>query len=1019
VRTLSAAVQSRVANRTLAEIPYATLRPVLDHVAGTLADRDVVAVYPIVRLYSSMLASESPMLRDVQFPTQTMSHLPSSIGAGVDTLTRRVRLSLVNPPYREYQSLYDYLTRETRLDGAEVGLDVWNLPPRELTSDPVHADRIDAAVSAGEALRWFRGIVERVIAVGPEIQLECRSELPQLLTKQVPDDGSDPRDRGLRLPLPIGSNAAVRCVNLDVGAISTIAMGLKIDANAIELDDASEFPSTGSAMIGAEKVTWGGKTDNILTGLLRAESGTLAADHVLGTRVFEVQPLTVGIADGTVGSVHDLYILSPTTQSTVEIPKLAYVVNYADETTAPGSAGDPITTVTMNGNQLSALLNALYADATVLQQAEYATEIPPAQASEEIQADNLANILVATNAGAEGDWTAPTGDWATNPPTWSYNKQSADQEGLRCVYGPLGPEPIFGLVLIRWDFTVDVTALSSPMTWGLTANGVEGFVSGVTDGDIVASQEFTSTGIYTVQGTTYAGVEGANLSDLDGMDTLLIKSEIAGGNPTCEIEVTDMRVHYVTEDDTTEVSVAHPVDTNALDGSSFPDHEGTWSTTPPTVPPVFVYDSSGPNAEKWLGSWTSDPDPSIQKIISARFRFTTTRGNANGSFESRCHADFDGPWVANGFLDSVPGTVTNDHGITGGQVTQDVELDVAADAVMADLIGCGFHLFTETTNITTDGDIYTFDEYSIEVTYLIDGSFTPTPRVQDLTIQAAAGGVGLELFALVDGPEIPAGQAGDYPSDALEGDTISHPADVVYYWLRELGGIDAGDIDAATFAKAFVDLPGYVWGFDARNMGATWADILLAMGYESRANIVRDAEGAWKMLTATPDTPVAGQWGFGTPTVTIDSYSDLVIIEKDNSERRTRLTIYYNFDPRFDSGDNRSFVSVQTTDPADPDVVSREEDTGRNDAEPYFLGAHRDTAGVEDWRGYTEQEMGRFARLFTCRVDHWQAAALELGDGVKFIVQPDSAAPETVTCRVIEVQRSQRQGYLCRFVEVL
>jgi hypothetical protein len=242
---------------------------------------------------------------------------------------------------------------------------------------------------------------------------------------------------------------------------------------------------------------------------------------------------------------------------------------------------------------------------------------------------------------------------------------------------------------------------------------------------------------------------------------------------------------------------------------------------------------------------------------------------------------------------------------------------------------------------------------------------------------------------------------------------MSHPADIIFHWLSGVGGIPDSEIDIgvpSSFDDSAANLVGYVWGFDARNLGdGTWGSILLQMGYEARANVANLISSGWSMLTAqtTHDFPAA--------VATVDSYGDLVTIGKDDSELKSRLTVYFDHDPRSESSDNRSFREVQTTDPTLQTTIDREIEFGRNDAEPYFLLCHRSegATGVTDWKDWMEQELGRFARLFACRVDHWQSYPLELGDVVTFELEGES-----VKTRVIEVARDQRQGYLCRFVEV-
>jgi hypothetical protein len=293
----------------------------------------------------------------------------------------------------------------------------------------------------------------------------------------------------------------------------------------------------------------------------------------------------------------------------------------------------------------------------------------------------------------------------------------------------------------------------------------------------------------------------------------------------------------------------------------------------------------------------------------------------------------------------------------------------------------------------------------MEIDYLRPAGFIPIPQVNEAEINASAGGVGLEFYAVCDGPVAP-----DGTYDVDSGDLMNHPSDLIRFWLQEVGGIPAADVDDTTFDAAVTNLVGYEWGFDARNLGATWEAILLRMGYEARANIVKPSDVKWKLLTANTS------FSFGAATGTIDSTEKLNEIHKDDRETRSRLTVFFDHDPRFEGSDNRSFRQVQTTDPLDAAVIAVEDEFGRNDAEPYFLFCHNgsNAAGVTDWRLYMEQELGRGGRIFAGRVDHWQAWPLETGD-VKNLLTTSG----TTKTRVLEVRRDQRQGFVLRFVEVL
>lgn len=63
------------------------------------------------------------------------------------------------------------------------------------------------------------------------------------------------------------------------------AMDGSSDYSTVELTDASAFPSAGAAIIGAEKITWTGRSGNVLSGVARAQYGTAKAAHGAGSTV--------------------------------------------------------------------------------------------------------------------------------------------------------------------------------------------------------------------------------------------------------------------------------------------------------------------------------------------------------------------------------------------------------------------------------------------------------------------------------------------------------------------------------------------------------------------------------------------------------------------------------------------------------------------------------------------------------------------------------------------------------------
>ncbi|MEE8543976.1 MAG: hypothetical protein V3S94_08965, partial [Gammaproteobacteria bacterium] len=328
MKTLGDFLQRLTQARVLAEVPYVVIRPVTDHSVPTLETRELFSLYPTVRaLAATELAAEAPLLQSLVFPVETMSHLPSAVSGRTDTLSRQIRFTLVNGPYRGFASLFDYLVRDAPLDRAELLLRLLVVPPRELGTHPQHQNRVDVEESLGDDFDVFAGQVDRVVSVGDVIECVGKTILPEVPWKLVPDDGSDPRDRGLRLPFPLGQDAIVRCVNLDIGAVSHLVERLNIEGNQIQVDDGDAFPSSGNAMIGAEAVSWATKSGNFLTGVVRGILSSSPSDHIIGSPIIELDDVVLGVSHEAASGVTGLFIRSQAgAGQVVEISDLLYSV---------------------------------------------------------------------------------------------------------------------------------------------------------------------------------------------------------------------------------------------------------------------------------------------------------------------------------------------------------------------------------------------------------------------------------------------------------------------------------------------------------------------------------------------------------------------------------------------------------------------------------------------------------------------------------------------------------------------
>lgn len=998
MKTLSSTLARLTTARVLAEVPLVIIRPVSDHSVPDLEAREIAATHPIVR-HPDSPASETSMLQSVAFPVETMSHIPSPVPGAVDSLTRRIRFALINSPFQTFLSFFDYLTRDAPLDRAEVQLRTIVVPPRELGNDPLHRNRLDIGASAGELVDVFSGRIERVVSVGDVITCEGRSSLPVVPWKLVPDDGSDPRDRGLRLPLPLGQPVAIRCVNLVVGGVSTLLLRLRIGDTTAVIADVSDFPDDGSAKFAGETILWSGKTDNVLTGLTRGALGSTEADHIVGTQIFQIAPITLGVASQEISSVRGLFIRNNLTNTTVEISSLLYSVDYTDEATLPGTSGDPITSVSMTSIEVASLLSGLFAEAAVTQQAVYSTEEEALITVTSDDTDDTDNLTFDQQTGATGFWAN-----VTSAPVWTLNKSGILQEGLRAIYPTgLSEKALQGLRTARFDFEINVTTLDTPIALGLIATGAEGALSGFVDGNVVASVEVVTTGTKIITGNIFPALDGVNVGDLDDVILNFVKGEITSqGNPAIVFEVVRITTVYQWLDDLEEVSNFFPMDdfTDDANGNFGGTWEGAWNNLGTSTPDQV---ETGTGTEhRLIAKMLSDPLDDTP-ITDLEFEFETRGVNNAPANTFSSHFGFESStWT--GKITGVPSDFSHTHAAATTTTINSVKgMTPVAGLTSLDLVG--IQVDVENEGVTGGGpNTLECKIIGLNLTYDIKKTISvPIQQTADAQIQTASGGIGLEFFAIVDGPLAP-----DNTYSAPLNTLMTHPSDMIRYWLQEIGGIPSADVDTISFDEAVTNLPGYEFGFDARNLGQTWEAILLRMGYEARANIARPSGGDWKLFTAgTSHT-------FGSAVATIDSTDRMSEIHKDDAETKSRLTVFFGHDPRFDGFDSRGFLGVQTTTPAEAAAV--EVEFGRNDAEPYFLLCHNgfNAAGITDWRGYMEQELGRGARIFAGRVDHWQAWPLELGDVVDLVTTTG-----TTKCRVLEVNRNSTQGFLIRFVEVL
>ncbi len=1023
-RTLSATLQELTSKRTLSAIPVVKLTRITDH-SGTptkttpayFTSKPVSGVYGVPSTNPQL-----PFLMGAVFPVETMPHLPSPVGGGVDSLTRRVQFTLANVQYQGV-SLFEFLTSGAEeLDQAELVMSMLLVPNSEMVSP-----FIDSA-TAGETLEFFDGIVDRVVSVGNTIDCRGKSLHPITPWKLVPDDGEDPRDRGLRLPLVLGKGAIVRCVNLQIGTVSTLSQQLAIDATTIAIDDSSGFPSSGSAMVAAEAVSWTAKLGNLLTGVTRSEGGSNAANHVTGTFVLEIDTVVLGVSSLPVSSVVALYVLGPSGTST-RVSSLLYTATLDDEVNAPGGSGDGITTISFTSEQMAALVNDLHADATITQQAEY-TDTAPVNATT-TDSQTHANQSLITGVGAQGTWTN-VGLASVN---WVFSKVSSNTQDLASpfVFSDLSASTLFDtLVTVRFEFTVLVnTASGGSLSVGLRITGAEGILSGAADGTIVAAVDITATGSHVVEGTVFVAEEGQLIAAIQSCQIDFVKGPAPGGNPAFDIDIEDVRVRYTSIDDTTSyssifervpfaTSPTHPaqqVNGPTIDSVTHSNMlPGSFSGTPGVNNPGFVNTGS---QEKYLAcAVESDhfddggsPPPTGTQLLESIVLSTSIDEVPDST------AAYKIVMLIRDVTSSViAATVTPKSVVvaTGGAASVEHEFSVADGSLnqgltSASFIGAQIVIWFEGGDGPAGTGQFT-DSTNIKFKYQIKSLFIPIERPIDAQIQASSGAAGLEFFAICDGPE-----ADDGTWNAASGEVLKHPGDLIRYWLEDVNGVSASDVDSATLSGSAYNTshPDYEFGFDARNLGGTFEQVLLRLGYEGAMNIIRPSGGDWTIKG--PDV----NFKYGpAPTLTLDSLANLIAVGKDFDEILTRLTVFSHFDPRLGGLGNESFAEVQTTDTGDGLVIAREDMFGQHDADPNFLLCHRKTEGATAWRLHQEHELGRQARIFVARVDHWQGFDLEVGD-VRLLEHPQADGGSAVKVRILEVVPSTTAGLRIRCVEVL
>jgi len=272
-------------------------------------------------------------------------------------------------------------------------------------------------------------------------------------------------------------------------------------------------------------------------------------------------------------------------------------------------------------------------------------------------------------------------------------------------------------------------------------------------------------------------------------------------------------------------------------------------------------------------------------------------------------------------------------------------------------------------------------------------------------IEGALVGFGLEMFADVDGVEAP-----DGTYEAASGTVLSHPADVLKWWITVVGGqaVDSNSYDAlVTSLGASAE-----FGGDFRVLGQEWVEILQQLAFNARCNAIAE-QGAsaveWRLLAADEN------FGFGTTTNVIDEWQSFEDSGRAIHDLASSFTFNYAFDESiaFDVVAQEdlfrlALIADDATSDVDQvtaaDILAAAKQFGSIRAEPYTFLAIQDTNTAKDTAGYLVQErMASTRRVFRMNGVPWyQAFPRIVGDLVNVTPPWDTSS---TLCRIISMRR--------------
>lgn len=249
----------------------------------------------------------------------------------------------------------------------------------------------DESLGASDRLQVFEGTITDPINVTLEVieftaeglEVSKNATVGELLTTdEYP--GADPDDIGKTKPIVYGTVKGNKCLAIDAGTVTNLAVDITASSATIEVTDTSALPSSGTVQIDNEEIDYTGISGNNLTGCTRGANGTNAVLHDKGSTVAEVQSqYDYLVADHAVTQVDAVYVddvrqtktasttlngaigssdTTITVASTTFLPSSGSVIIDSERISYTGTSGNDLTGCTRGENGTTAASHSDGAD---------------------------------------------------------------------------------------------------------------------------------------------------------------------------------------------------------------------------------------------------------------------------------------------------------------------------------------------------------------------------------------------------------------------------------------------------------------------------------------------------------------------------------------------------------------------------------------------------------------------------------------------------------------------------------